>query len=273
MKNLTAHSSKCPINMSVFIILFTIIIGISLSCTNNLDNNKVSDDPINTAIIGIQSFPGSIFGNTCSEALIQVNTEIVPDGTPVEFKITNSNTLPPELRGCLFDSSGTVQDGLAFVNYLAGILVGLNATATVNIAVTIKPINGNEESEFISITLKGVSIGAPEALTVATGGSIVIDFVTFGLKSGTIITAEVGDESLGSVSPEETVVIGNEELGSFTLAYTATGEGVQIIILTAVLEFPEELIGICPIPPAEDLLIVVTVPITQTDAEPEPPPP
>ncbi len=56
---------------------------------------------------------------------IQVNTKLVPDGTPIDFEITfSSSGLQPQLRGCLFDSSGTVQDEFAFVNYLAGVLIG-----------------------------------------------------------------------------------------------------------------------------------------------------
>lgn len=268
-------------------LLFTVMLTAALGCSNSLSNNNVFDNPINTAIIGLSGNPGTLFGNACSESVIQVNTEIVEDGTPIEFEITFSNDLPPLLRGCLFDASPAVFDGIAFVNYLAGVLIGIGQIATINISATINPPGGDTETDFIPIILQGVGIIAPDNQEVTVDNaadpdrmdeSITLIFQTVGIKSGTEVELTLTREDLGGfatslggiVSTILAIVQGTEDSGEFVVEYVAfVGEGgTQVITASILLEVPPELAAICPMPDEEDLLVEVTVVITQTAADP-----
>ena len=271
------------------LLFISLIMAFQHSCTNSLDNNKVSDNPINTAIIGISGNPGALFGNACDESVIQVNTELVPDGTPIEFEITFSNDLPPVLRGCLFDASLTVEGGLAFVNYLAGVLIGIGQLATVNIAVTIRPIDGDEESDFITMILEGVGIIPPanQDITVpnpmdaeAEDIFITLIFSTVGIKPGTFAEVSLSNPAIGLFNGGfeivEVPVLGSVEDGEFVVQYNpARAGGTQVITARIFLEIPPELAAFCPMPPPEDLIVEATVVITQSvesEAEPTPTP-
>lgn len=278
------------------IVRFTTLVFIALlmtfqhSCNNSLDNNKVSGNPINTAIIGISGNPGTLFGNACDESVIQVNTELVPDGTPIDFEITFSNDLPPILRGCLFDGSLTVEGGLAFVNYLAGVLIGIGDLATVNISVTVRPIDGDEESDFISVILEGVGIIPPEDLSIEVPNGmeedpqpvfVTLSFQTVGIKPGTLAEVSISNPAIGFLNDGAEMVVvpvqGSDEAGQFVVQYTgAIGlGGAQIITARIMLVIPPELVAFCPMPPPDDLLIEATVVITQSvaaAAEPTPEP-
>ena len=272
------------LSMLVFLVMLTAALG----CSNSLSNNNVSDNPINTAIIGLSGNPGTLFGNGCSDSVIQVNTGIVENGTPIEFEITFSASLPPALRGCLFDASPVVFDEIAFVNYLAGILIGIDQTATVNISATINPPEGDTESDFITITLQGVGIVPPENqdLTVPSFDSEALDvfltlaFTTVGIKPGTEVEVSLSNPGLGfftggmdgMVFP---VVSGSEEAGEFFVQYNAFrgAGGTQVITARIILEIPPELAAICPIPAEDDLTVEVSFSITQSVEEMEMPMP
>ena len=267
------------------LLLSVVLFGALSSCTNSLENNKVSKNPINTAIIGLSGNPGTLFGNACSDSVIQINTELVEDGTPIEFEITFSIDLPPLLRGCLFDASPTVFDGIAFVNYLAGVLIGIGDTATVNISATINPPGGDTESDFITIVLLGVGIIAPEdeAITVdnpedpdSMNISATLIFQTVGIKPGTEVELTLTREDLGGfatslggiASAISAIVQGTVDSGEFVVEYVALiGEGgTQVITAKLILEIPPSLAALCPMPAEEDLQVEATVVITQTVA-------
>ncbi len=257
---------------------FSLMLTAALGCSNSLPNNNVSDNPVNTAIIGISGNPGTLFGNACSDSVIQVNTEIVESGTPIEFEITFSSSLPPDLRGCLFDADPTVIDGVAFVNYLAGVLIGIEKTATINISATINPPEGDTEADFITITLQGVGINPPDNQDIMVPGSdsealdvfLTLVFTTVGIKPGTEVEVSLSNPGLGSFDGGADVVfpvvIGSEEAGEFFVQYNAFrgAGGTQVITARIFLEVPPELAAICPTPPEEDLIVEVSFSITQS---------
>ncbi|MEQ9617933.1 MAG: hypothetical protein RIG61_02025 [Deltaproteobacteria bacterium] len=269
------------------LLFVALIMVLQHSCNDSLDNNKVSDKPINTAIIGISGNPGALFGNACDESVIQVNTELVPDGTPIDFEITFSNDLPPVLRGCLFGGSLTVEGGVAFVNYLSGVLIGINELATVNIAVTVRPIDGDEESDFITITLEGVGIIPPDNQDITVPNPmdaeaqdifLTLIFNTIGIKPGTLAEVSLSNPDIGlfngGFAVVEVPVSGSVEAGEFVVQYNpARAGGTQIMTARIFLEVPPELAAFCPIPPPEDLVIEATVVITQSVEEETPPTP
>lgn len=264
-------------------LVLSLILAAAVGCSNSLSNNNVSDNPVNTAIIGLSGNPGTLFGNGCSDSVIQVNTGIVEDGTPIEFEITFSASLPPDLRGCLFDASPFVFDDVAFVNYLAGILIGIDETATVNISATINPPEGDTEADFITITLQGVGIRTPENTDLdvpnpqdpeAQDVFLTLAFTTVGIKPGTEVEVSLSNPGLGfftggmdgMVFP---VVSGSVEAGEFFVQYNAfRAGGTQVITARLVLEIPPELAAICPIPLEEDLTVEATFSITQSVAAP-----
>lgn len=269
------------IKLLSFLIL-SLILTAAVGCSNSLPDNNVSDNPVNTAIIGLSGNPGTLFGNGCSDSVIQVNTGIVEDGTPIEFEITFSAALPPDLRGCLFDASPFVFDDVAFVNYLAGILIGIGEIATVNISATINPPGGDTESDFITITLQGVGITTPENTDLevpnpadpeANDVFLTLAFTTVGIKPGTVVEVSLSNPALGffedGTDVTFPVVIGSEEAGEFFVQYNALrAGGTQVITARIVLEIPPELAAICPIPLEEDLTIEASFSITQSVADP-----
>jgi hypothetical protein len=291
LRNLFKHK---PIRVFSVILFMTLLLGFQYACLDGL-NGGSSGNPINTAIIGLSANPASLFGNASHDSVIQVNTNLVADGTPITFEITFSPTgLKPELRGCLFDSTGTVEGNLAFVNYLAGVHKGVGTTiaeiaadiATVNISATINPVGGDEESDFITMTLRGVGIAAPpdQSITVpnpedaeAEDIFLTLIFQTVGIEPGTLAEVSISDPALGSlnegVSVVEVPVLGSSEGGEFVVQYNAFRVGgTQIITAHIQLEVPPEFAAICPIPPAEDLLIEAVVVITQSVESLEPSP-
>ncbi len=275
-----------PFRRFSILVLVALFMGLQHSCTNSLDDNNVSRNPIGTAIIGISGNPGTLYGNACDESVIQINTEIVEDGTPIEFEITFSDSLPPVLRGCLFDASATVEGGLAFVNYLSGVLIGIGDLATVNISATIKPVGGDEESDFITMTLQGVGIIAPDDQDITVPNPMDMEaqdifltliFNTVGIKPGTMAEVSLSNPALGLFNGDSEVVMvpvqGSVDSGEFVVQYNAFREGgTQIITARILLEVPPELAAICPTIPEDELLIEATVVITQSVEALEPSP-
>lgn len=293
LRNLFKHRSVRIFSVLLF---FVLLLGSQYACLDGL-NGDSSGNPINTAIIGLSANPAALFGNAGTDSVIQVNTNLVPDGTPIEFEITFSPSgLRPEVRGCLFDSTGTVEGNLAFVNYLAGVHKGAGATieaiaadlATVNISATIHPVDGDEESDFIQIPLKGVGIVAPgdQAVTVpdpeltpdAEDVSITLQFQTVGIEPGTLAEVFLNNPTIGTLNGGSDVVqvpvFGSINSGQFIVTYTAfVGQaGIQIITATIQLQIPPELFAVCPLISEDDGLIEVVVVITQTVAAPAPAP-
>ena len=291
IRNLFKHKLVRGFSVLLFLVLF---LGLQYACLDSLDGDS-SEHPINTAIIGLSANPAALFGNASDESVIQVNTNLVSDGTPIDFKITLSPSgLKPESRGCLIDSTGTVEGNLAFVNYLAGVHKGVGATveeiaadlATVNISATIHPVDGDEEKDFITMTLRGVGIVAPDDQDITVPNPedteaedifLTLIFQTIGVKPGTIAEVSVSDPALGSLNDGASVVfvpvIGDSEGGQFIVQYNAFRVGgTQIITARIQLEVPPEFAAICPIPPAEDLLIEAVVVITQSVESLEPSP-
>lgn len=268
--------------LKLFSILILPLVFIAAGCSNSLSNNNVSDNPVDTAIIGISGNPGALFGNGCSESVIQVNTNIVEDGTPIDFEITFSSSLPPDLRGCLFDASPVVFNEMAFVNYLAGILIGVGQVATINISATVDQGNGNTEADFITLTLQGVGINTPDNQelevpnpqdTEALDVFLTLPFSTVGIKPGTEVEVSLSNPALGFFEDGTDVtfpiVSGSEESGEFFVQYNALRVGgTQVITARIFLDIPPELAAICPIPAEEDIIVEATFSITQSVADP-----
>lgn len=271
-----------PFRRFSILVLAALFVGVQYSCTNSLDDNNVSRNPIGTAIIGISGNPGTLWGNACDESVIQINTEIVEDGTPIEFEITFSDSLPPILRGCLFDASATVEGATAFVNYLSGVLIGSGKLATVNISATIRPDGGDVESDFITVTLQGVDIIPPEDISVEVPNPLDVEapdifltfiFGTIGIKPGTMVELSLSNPDIGLFSGGLDVVSvpvqGSVDTGEFVIQYNPfRAGGTQIITARIILEIPPELAAICPAIPENELTIEATVVITQSVAPP-----
>lgn len=265
------------------LILFVLLIVAQYGCLDGLDGDS-SGNPINTAIIGLSANPATLFGNASEESFIQVDTNLVPDGTPINFEITFSPSgLQPQLRGCLFDSSITVQDNFAFVNYLSGVLIGIGETATVNISATIHPVDGDEESDFLTMNLQGVGITPPTPgpVVVPNGDEdnpqnvdVTLTFTTVGIEPGTIAQVSISNPAIGTLNGGfnvvEVPVLGSINSGQFIVTYTAfVGQaGTQIILARIQLQIPPEFFAICPMISDEDGLIEVVLVITQTVAPP-----
>jgi len=280
LRNLFKHRS---IRIFSVLLFFALLLGTQYACLDGL-NGDSSENPINTAIIGLSANPLTLYGNACEDSFIQVNTNLVPDGTPIEFEITFSGSgLPPQLRGCLFDSSGTVEDEFAFVNYLSGVLIGIGEIATINISATVLPVGGDVESDFITLSLQGVGITPPTPgpITVPSGEEenpqdvdVTLIFTTLGIKPGTFAEVSISNPVIGTLnggfSVVEVPVLGSIDSGQFIVQYTAfVGQGgTQIILARIQLQIPPEFFAICPLISEVDGLIEVVVVITQTVAAP-----
>ena len=256
------------------------------ACVDSLDSNDQSENPINTFILGMSANPGTLFGNASEESFIQVDTLLVPDGSPISFEITFSSGLPPLLRGCLFGGSTTVENNSAFVNYLSGILIGVGETATVNISATVDILEGPSGSDFLTVTLEGIGITPPEDQDIEVPNPedeealdifLTLSFNTVGINPGTIAEVSVSNPELGLFNGTSEVVLvpvlGSVSAGQFIVQYNAfRAGGAQVITARIQLELPPDLAEVCPVPDPEDLLIEAVVVITQTVAEPPEPP-
>jgi hypothetical protein len=292
LKSMFKHKS---IRVCSVLLFLALVIGSQYACLDGL-NGDGSENPINTAIIGLSANPATLYGNASEDSFIQVNTKLVPDGTPIDFEITFSPTgLQPQLRGCLFESSGTVQDEFAFVNYLAGVNIGVGSSldeiatdiATVNVSATIHPVDGDEESDFLTMTLQGVGIAPPTpgpvtvpdiTTPMAENVDITLIFQTVGIEPGTLAEVSISDPTIGTLNGGSDVVqvpvFGSINSGQFIVEYTAFVDkaGTQIILARIQLQIPPEFFAICPLISEDDGLIEVVVVITQTVAAPAPAP-
>ena len=266
------------------------------ACVDSLDGGDESENPVNTFLLNMTANPNTLFGNASEESFIQVDTLLVPDGSAVDYEITfSSSGLPPALRGCLFDSSGTVVNNEAFVSYLSGLLIGINEAATVNISATITLADGRRESDFTTVVLDGVGIVQPTPGPVVivphpsttpapTNIAVPLAFQTVGIEPGTLVEISLSNPDIGSLNgggdPQVgdaiyvAPILGNVNAGQFFVQYNAfVGQGgTQIILARTQLQIPPEFAALCPLISEEDGLIEVVVIITQEVAEPPAPP-
>lgn len=289
LKRMFKHKSVKVISILTFLVFMALS---QHACVDSLDSNDGSENPINSFLLGMSANPATLFGNASEESFIQVDTLLVPDGSPISFEITFSSGLPPSLRGCLFGGSATVQNNSAFVNYLSGILIGVGETATVNISATVDVLEGPSESDFLTVTLEGIGMTPPEDQTLevpnpedeeALDVFLTLTFNTVGIIPGTIAEVSLSNPELGLFNGTSEVVLvpvlGSVDAGEFILQYNAFRVGgTQIITARIQLEVPPDLAEVCPVPDPEDLLLEAVVVITQTVApppdeeEPEPTP-
>lgn len=246
-----------------FLLILTVFfVFVGLNCVNSLDQGS-SDDPAHTGIIFVNPIPFAIFGNSIDQSLIEVLTEVFPNGSIIEFEITGSD-LPPNLRGCVFGDDVVIVNGEAVANYLAGILIASAAelssseppVATLNIAANITTPDGDMESDFGPLFLLAVGIIPPEDQTIAPNSagdplSIPIVFQTIGIPpgpTGPTVTFSLSDPTLGSLNPTMAQVMGTEESGTATTQYTAFNNtlGTQTITATIPLPNPAVLDPGCP---------------------------
>ena len=272
------------------------------ACVDSLDSNDGSENPVNTFLLNMTANPNTLFGNASEESFIQVDTLLVPDGSLVDYEITfSSSGLPPALRGCLFDSSGTVINNEAFVNYLSGVLVGINETASINISATVTLADGRHESDFTTLVLDGVGlvpatpgpdtdpviVPHPSTTPAPTNIAVPLTFQSVGLEPGTLVEISLSNPEIGSLNgggdPEigdaiyVAPILGSVNAGQFFVQYNAfVGQaGTQVILARTQLQIPPEFVALCPLISEEDGLIEVVVIITQEVApapteEPEP---
>ena len=252
------------------------------ACVDSLDSNDGSENPINTFLLGLSANPNTQFGNASEESFIQVDTLLVPDGSPISYEITFSSGLPPSLRGCLFGGSATVENNSAFVNYLSGVLIGVGEIATVNISATVDILEGPSESDFITVTLEGIGITPPDDQdievpnpgdTEAADIFLTLIFNTTGVTPGTIAEVSLSNPGIGLFDGTSDVVLvpvqGSVDAGEFVVQYNAfRAGGTQVITARIQLEVPPDLAAVCPVPDPEDLLIEAVVVITQSVAPP-----
>ncbi|MCC6712343.1 MAG: hypothetical protein IT344_03185 [Candidatus Dadabacteria bacterium] len=291
---------------SVKVISILMFLGLMVlsqhACVDSLDGGDESENPVNTFLMNMSANPNTLFGNASEESFIQVDTLLVPDGSEIDYEITfSSSGLPPALRGCLFDSSGAVINNEAFVNYLAGVLVGINETASVNISATVTLADGRRESDFLSVNLDGVGIipatpgpspgtdplivPHPSVTPAPTNVAVPLTYQTVGLEPGTLVEISLSNPDIGSLNsgtdPEIgddllfTPVLGNVNSGQFFVQYNGfVGQsGTQIIFARTQLQIPPELSLVCPLISEEDGLIEVIIIITQEVAAPPTPGP
>lgn len=269
------------------------------ACVDSLDGGDQSENPVNTFIMNMSANPNTVFGNASEESFIQVDTLLVPDGSEIDYEITfSSSGLPPALRGCLFDSSGTVVNNEAFVNYLSGVLIGINETATINISATVRLADGRSESDFTTLVLDGVGLVAatpgpdtdplivphPSTTPAPTNIAVPLTFQSVGLEPGTLVEISLSNPDIGSLNgggdPQVgdnifvAPILGNVNAGQFFVQYNGfVGQpGTQIILAKTQLQIPPEFLIVCPLISEEDGLIEVIVIITQEVAEPPLPP-
>ena len=266
------------------------------ACVDSLDGGDESENPVNTFLLNMTANPNTLFGNASEESFIQVDTLLVPDGSAVDYEITfSSSGLPPALRGCLFDSSGTVVNNEAFVSYLSGLLIVINEAATVNISATITLADGRRESDFTTVVLDGVGIVQPTPGPVVivphpsttpapTNIAVPLAFQTVGIEPGTLVEISLSNPDIGSLNgggdPQVgdaiyvAPILGNVNAGQFFVQYTAfVGQGGTLLILARTqLQLPPELAALSTLISEEDGLIEVVVIITQEVAEPPAPP-
>ena len=272
------------------------------ACVDSLDSNDGSENPVNTFLLNMTANPNTLFGNASEESFIQVDTLLVPDGSQVDYEITfSSSGLPPALRGCLFDSSGTVINNEAFVNYLSGVLVGINETASINISATVTLADGRHESDFTTVVLDGVGlvpatpgpdtdpviVPHPSTTPAPTNIAVPLTFQSVGLEPGTLVEISLSNPEIGSLNgggdPEigdaiyVAPILGSVNAGQFFVQYNAfVGQaGTQVILARTQLQIPPEFMALCPLISEEDGLIEVVVIITQevAPAPTEEPPP
>lgn len=269
------------------------------ACVDSLDSNDGSENPVNTFLLNMTANPNTLFGNASEESFIQVDTLLVPDGSLVDYEITfSSSGLPPALRGCLFDSSGTVINNEAFVNYLSGVLVGINETASINISATVTLADGRHESDFTTLVLDGVGlvpatpgpdtdpviVPHPSTTPAPTNIAVPLTFQSVGLEPGTLVEISLSNPEIGSLNgggdPEigdaiyVAPILGSVNAGQFFVQYNAfVGQaGTQVILARTQIQIPPEFLALCPLISEEDGLIEVVVIITQEVAEPPAPP-
>ena len=290
------HKSVRAISILMFLAL---MVFSQHACVDSLDGGDQSENPVNTFIMNMSANPNTLFGNASEESFIQVDTLLVPDGSEIDYEITfSSSGLPPALRGCLFDSSGTVVNNEAFVNYLSGVLVGINETATINISATVRLADGRSESDFTTLVLDGVGLVAatpgpdtdplivphPSTTPAPTNIAVPLTFQSVGLEPGTLVEISLSNPDIGSLNgggdPQVgdnifvAPILGNVNAGQFFVQYNGfVGQpGTQIILARTQLQIPPEFLIVCPLISEEDGLIEVVVIITQEVAEPPLPP-
>ena len=253
------------------LILTVFLVCVGLNCVSSLDQGS-SDNPINTGIIFINGVPAVLFGNAVDRSQIKVITEVFPDGSSVEFEITGTDLQDP-FKGCLSDEKKILNNGQAFAEYLGGVLIGSEAIATVNVAVTITVPGEDTESDFNVIILLGVDI-IPPADTEITSRPVgdplseflTLIFQTIGFPPGTRVNFSVSNPAIGNVMPTSAMVVGPEESGAAITQYnTVNGTGGTQVI-TATITIPN------PCPDGSDLFIQRSFTITQIAPEPTPPP-
>jgi len=207
---------KGLISLSVLILLH-----LSYSCTNSIEGQQ-SRDPFGNQQIVLNALPLAIFGNGCSLSGIEAlfNEILTPNGSTIRAEIFSDN-LPFELRGCITSADTIVINGRALIEYLGGPVIGFGLVGTVNVSVTSILPNGEQQSNFVTIAIRGVDIVdviGPTSITTNPMSSTLppvfatIQVITSGILPGTFVDFRLTDSSCGFLSGA-TPVLGTPEEG------------------------------------------------------------
>jgi hypothetical protein len=260
------------------LLVLSVLLFTMLSCTDGLDSEGDSENPI-ASIIGI--FADTVFGNGSNVGVIQVSTEALPPGSAIEF---NGNPI------CIFNESVVLDNnGEAFANFLGPIFIldgvtlrealesedGLLSVAIAEpIAVEITTTEGLVQSKVGSATVLPTGIIPPDEIEEVTFDPMVppvpvaFTFQAIGFAAGTDVGVEVLN-GLGTV--ETTPVLGN---GTFVVNFTPSGAGDAILCVSIILANPSDTNSQCPNVPEEARTAeeCILIPITEPEPSPSPSP-
>lgn len=271
------------------IIFFSIVLLAACnSGTDDLDNRQGSQNPFGAQIIVVDSNDNTVYGNLSDliEVVINVNEQLTPDGTQVDFEFSSTD-LPITQRGCVLGEENFISDGQAVLDLLAGLFIDESPNtmdelpAFVNVGVTLTRAGGQQESRFFPIAINPVRLISPADTEITTNpvGApttlfITLQFMTEGIPVGTIVEFEASNTAIGDVEESMVPVMGTKAEGQAIVQYTTvngTG-GTQVITASIVLPDPATMDPDCPSIPETQRTLQEVVVIDQSapDEEPEP---
>lgn len=275
---------------NLIIICLVILVAGCNSGTDDLDNRQGSQNPFGAQIIVIDSNDNVVYGNLTDliEVVINVNEQLNPDGTLVDFQFSSTD-LPINHRGCVLGGDNSTSNGQAVLDLLAGLFIDESPNtmdeppAFVNVGVTLTRAGGQQESRSFPIAVNPVRLISPPDTEITTNpvGApttlfITLQFMTQGIPVGTIVEFEASNTAIGDVEESMGTVQGTKAEGQAIVQYTTvngTG-GTQVITATIVLPDPATMDPDCPSIPEVQRTLQEVVVIDQSapDEEPEPEP-
>ena len=139
---------------TVFLIL-PLMALLVISCKVSDSDNDPSGNPVNAGIVAIGTLEEDIFGNACQIESLILQTEAVPDGTPVQFGENSSSA-------CLIGPSVNIQsDGSATVGLVADYVTGIGETELIPVTISLLLANGTTLDQSTFIVVNGIGFSPP----------------------------------------------------------------------------------------------------------------